>query len=363
MKFTMKGADLYEAVRHLAPIARTSLDPPNRRIRIRCSNGRVEFTVVGRTLSVRRSAEFTGEPFEGHGVVDADVLRKLATRLKKHEVVMEPKVSGEMVVTAGHHSVVFPAAEGPNAQSTPDCAFVAKLPAVTFKDVLAAALPFASDDDRRPALCGVYVDGVASDVNVTATNGAVLYTRTVPDFEGFVSPFIIPADLLKVALKLADARDEPVTVRHSDSEIALEQAGRFEVTGSAVGATYPDFRACLPDPARNPVALFESQAMLDALDAGRPFLSRSEAVRVSYNGAITVEVAGESGDFFAEIGGEYDGGPARTLAFNTAYLALACRTLQADPLRQYVASSLEPQVFTSDADDNGVQVVVMPMRL
>ena len=102
--------------------------------------------------------------------------------------------------------------------------------------------------------------------------------------------------------------------------------------------------------------------MLDALDAGSPFLSRSEAVRVSYNGAITLEVTGESGDFFAEIGGEYDGGPARRLAFNTAYLRLACKTLGGQ-LRQHVGSSLEPQIFASDAAPDGVKLVVMPMRL
>lgn len=363
MKFTMKGADLYESVRHLAPVARTSIEAPNRRIRIRCAGSQVEFAVVGRAMSVRRLGPFAGESFEGDGVVDADVLQKLATRLKKLDVFIEPKVSGEVEVSANNTTIIFPASDGPSVPTTASASDASQMSASRFADVMSAALPFASDDDHRPAMCGVYVDEVDGEVTVTATNGAILYTRTVADVDNLAEPVILPAQLLKIALKLIDPQGAPVAFGMRDSAITLEQPDRFEVIGDAVGAAYPDFRASLPKSARNPVAVFDGRAMLEALEAGRPFLSRSEAVRVAYNGAVTVEVSGECGNFHADIGGEYEGDDARKLAFNNGYLRLACKTLDGGPLRQYVASSLEPQIFAADEASDGVQVVVMPMRL
>lgn len=365
MTITINGLDLYNAVRHLAPIAHSALNGPDRRLRMRCmGDNRVELAVTGRNLTARTYTTFEGERLDDMHAVDTELLYKLSARLKKTHATFEAKRSGELGLCAGNVTTTFPQSDGPTVEE-PDVYAVTSVPAAVFADVVKQALPYASNDDHRPALCGLYLDCVDEEMHVTATNGATLFNRAFgpEEWPGEVNGVILPADLAKLALKLADPKGPEIEIRLGDQHVVVAQAGVFDATADRLNATYPDFRQCIPrgtTPA--PTATFDPATMLDAVQAAAPFVGKTEAVRVAYNGSVQVQVDADGGCFDCDLHGAYNGGHA-TLTFNRKYLSAMCTTLAGDgKVRQLVGGNVEPQLFWREGDER-TRVIVMPMRL
>jgi len=366
MTITIIGQDLYNAVRHLAPIARSSLSSPDRRLRMRCIGKHlVEFAATGGAITARTYAKFDGSGFDDVHVVDSELLYKLSSRLKKADTAFEAKQGGELELRSGNVTTTFPKSDGPIVEDIEVCS-VASVPTPVFVDAVKQALPYASSDDHRPALCGVYLDRVDGETHVTATNGATLFNRSFsPDqWPGELADgVILPDNLAKLALKLADAKGPEIQIRLGENHIVIAQEGVFDATTDRLDVTYPDFRQCIPRRAPStPTATFDPTAMLDAVKAATPFVGKSEAVRVAYNGSVQVQVDSDGGRFDCDLHGEYDGRHA-TLTFNRKYLGEMCATLSGDgDVRQLVGGRVEPQLFWHEGDER-TQVIVMPMRL
>ena len=367
-RFHMKGKALYERIRHLAPIARSSLNATAKRLRIRCLDAHtVEFAATGRHLTVRTYASFGGEMLDDSAAVDADVLYKMIRNLKKRDVELELKRDGELELAAGSVTTTFPNVEGPAIRDElpGDRAF--EMPSALFAEAMSQALPYASCDDHRPALCGVFVDLVGGEGNVTATDGHRLFNRAfAPDVWMVDDPLddgvILPDVAVKYALKLVDERcDVPIEVFVSDDVIVIAQNGVFRIDADRVDANYPDFRQCLPRLTGMPTATFESAALKTALETGAPFVGKSESVKLVYNGSVQLQVDGDAGQFDCDLNGEFEGAAA-TLSFNHRYLTQACATLEGEII-QFVGDSFDPQIFCdAGAPERRARVVVMPMR-
>ncbi len=139
----------------------------------------------------------------------------------------------------------------------------------------------------------------------------------------------LPDAALQLALKLVDASatSSSVEVFVDDEHLVLEQTGLFRVDVDRIAANFPDFRQCLPNLNSMVIATFDSRAMRDALETAAPFISKSEAARVVYNGSVQVVVDGDAGTFDADLAGDHTGESVTTLSFNRKYLAAACSTL------------------------------------
>lgn len=368
-RFHMKGKTLYEKVRHLAPNARSALNPTDARLRIRCvDHDTVEFAARGRLLTVRTFASFDGERLDEDAAVDADVLYKMVRKLKKHDVELELKRDGELELTAGAVTTTFPDVEGPAVRDELPGDLAFEMSPALFATAMSQALPYASSDDHRPALCGVFVDVVDGEANVTATDGHRLFNRTFDADEWPVDGtlddgVILPDVAVKFALKLVDEdRDAPIEAFVDDDAIVISQRGVFRVDADRVDATYADFRQCLPVLTGMPTATFESAALKTALETAAPFVGKSESVRLVYNGSVQLQVDGDAGQFDCDLNGEFDG-EAATLSFNHRYLKQACTTLGGE-VTQFVGDGFEPQIFCKAGDrERRLRVVVMPMRL
>jgi len=369
MSFELNGKTLYEKIRHLAPIARKGKQPHHRNVRLRCPTPRtVEFAIVGDLLSIRTYARIArGEGFDDDAWVDGDVLYKLSRKLTKRDVSFERlHDSGDLVLTAGNVATTFSASDGVRPEeATPEASFT--MPAELFAKVMAEALPYASNDDSRPTLCGVFVDCPNSEPNVTATNGHVLYTRRLSADEWTAElpsdGIILPDVAVRYALKLVDASGADIVIGVGDSRLVIEQPGNFRTDTDVIEGSFPDFRQCLPK-GTGRIAEFDAGEMREALKLASPFLGKSNAVRVIYNGSVQLQVdADAAGQFDADVRGSYsEDSPAR-LSFNADYLQQACDTVGGE-VRQYVGDTIEPQVFArSDDRDEQLRVVVMPMRL
>lgn len=366
MTITINGQDLYTAVRHLAPIARSSLNAPEGRLRMKCvGDNHIEFAVTGRNLTARTYTTFEGERLDDTHAVGTELLYKLSARLKKTHATFEAKRNGELELCAVNVTTTFPQSDGPTVEE-PDVYAVTSVPPAVFADVVKQALPYASNDDHRPALCGLYLDCVDEEMRVTATNGATLFSRSfgLDEWSGELEDgVILPADLAKLALKLADTKGPEIEIRLGDQHIVVAQVGVFDATAESLDVTYPDFRQCIPRGTTSaPTATFDPAAMLDAVRAAAPFVGKTEAVRVAYNGSVQVQVDADGGCFDCDLNGAYDGGHA-TLTFNRKYLSAMCATLAGNgKIQQLVGGNVEPQLFWREGDER-TRVIVMPMRL
>ena len=367
----LPGAKLHDAVRHLAPVARSSLNTTDRRLRIRCvDHETVEFTAIGRLLTARTFACFTGEGFDEAAVIDADLLHKLSSRLKKSPVSFELKTTNELELRSENITTTFPRGEGPCVvDGADDEDVVFTMPAPFFAEVMKQALPYASNDSHRPALCGVHVDQVEGETHVTATNGATLFNRRFENrwWSGRLDHGVILPDVaLKLALKLIGAKnDAGIAVSLGERTIKIIQVGVFEIVADRIDASFPDFRQCIPGRSvQTRTATFDASVMLGALDAALPFVGKSEAVKLVYNGSVQVQVESDAGQFDCDVQGEYDGDTVARLTFNRRYLAGMCSTLGrgCGAVEQLVGGAVEPQVFCA-CDDRRTRVIVMPMRL
>lgn len=359
------GQALYDAVRHLAPLVKKSLQLQNRRLRIRSAAGRLVILGCGPLETVQVFVPFDGEPLDDEVVVEADVLKQLLMRWKKAEIAIECKVGGEVEFVSGSAAVTVSPGEGPTSKdhkiSDPQST-ISMVPKF-YRNAMKAAFPYVSSDTHRPALCGIHVEHLADTTHVTATDGATLYTRAIP-LSGAGEPIVIPGHVVKLTLRLVDVTAaSEVQVAVDQERILVAQDGVFSVLADREKAMFPDFRQCLPNRGAMPTALFDLKQAHEALDAAGPFLAKSNAVRVTYNGSVQIVADGDVGGFDATVGESFDGPNPLTLTFNRDYLKRACATFgRAGELRQFVGDKLSPQIFTTaEAEDE--LVVVMPMRL
>jgi DNA polymerase III sliding clamp (beta) subunit (PCNA family) len=371
----MKGKTLYEKNRFLAPIARKGKRPELRRLRVRCPDpDTVEFAIAGDLLTIRTFAHIDGEGFDDDAWVDGDVLYKMSQKLKKRDVHFELlRDSHDLELTAGNVATTFPASDGRQPAESMPTEHSFTMPAALFDDVMSEALPYASNDSAREKLCGVFIDCPdRDDPNVTATDGHRLFNRRFPSSEWEVElpddGILLPDQAVKYALKLVDAGVDspPVTISFDDENLVIEQLTVFRIDTEVAGdGNYPDFRQCLPATNGSPVATFDGDELKAALKMSKPFLGKSESVRIVYNGSVQLQVdAGEAGQFEADLHGTYGGASPARLAFNSRYLAQACDTVGGE-VRQYVGDVFDPQLLfvSSDDLDERTRVIVMPMRL
>lgn len=122
--------------------------------------------------------------------------------------------------------------------------------AIVHLPTLAAMVPFASKDPRRPYLHGVSLTTDADSATYVATNGHVLAARrlVVPDAalrNDLVGSWIIPADICK-AVKLG-RKDNPYARLHQPAvgTLSIAHDGIRRTFDPVVGA-FPDWRSIAP---------------------------------------------------------------------------------------------------------------------
>lgn len=215
-----------------------------------------------------------------------------------------------------------------------------------------------SQDDGRPAICGVCLQGDGTTLRATATDGHRLTTATID------APVTLDAILHRAALgslrRMLDA--VPVVwLARSGRNLVFAAHGRRLVC-RAIEATFPDWRKVVPAPDAGVPVEVSAEGLLAELARVSPIVDgRDGFVRLTLDETgLALDAAGNHGQAHAELDADWTGKP-EVWGVNPAFLRDACRSL-GGTLTLRLRDQVSPILVTSDAAPNAV-VVLMPMRL
>lgn len=218
-----------------------------------------------------------------------------------------------------------------------------------------------SQDDGRPAICGLYLEGKDDALRATATDGHRLATATCPA-PGLAIDAIMHRRALSVLRKMLDG--SPTVWLAAVGRDLVWRTRDLTLTCRRVEANFPDWRKVVPDTTGSPLrATFDAEAMLAELGRVAPVLPRGDAIlRVTWVGPDCLELDGKGdlGDAHTELAADC-AGEGVTIGLNPAFLRDACRAL-GGTVTVRATDGLLPVVLTSDAAVDCVSVL-MPIRL
>lgn len=195
------------------------------------------------------------------------------------------------------------------------------------RELLAEYNTYASDDDLRPAMCGVYFGA-----DMVATNGHVLKWHALTDAPE--SPYIMPSDtitLLTEASYAVSHFSDPDRIGRN----LLSLSGQTEqIICETIDEKYPDYKSVIPAPADDGMILkIDSAAIGKAIQAAG-IVAGNGNLRLSPSGAGAVTLLSEDVDtgrsFRAENIATAEG--ARfDIGFNSEYLSQALKNAGSAP--------------------------------
>lgn len=215
-----------------------------------------------------------------------------------------------------------------------------------------------SQDDGRPAICGVYLHGDGQTLRAVATDGHRLTTATID------AAVTIDAILHRGALgslrRMLDA-SPMVWLSRAGRGIVFASHGRRLVC-RAIEATFPDWRKVVPAPDAGVPVEVSAEGLLAELARVSPIVDgRDGFVRLTLDETgLALDAAGNHGQAHAELDADWTGKP-EVWGVNPAYLRDACRSLGGN-LTLRLQDQVSPIRVTSDAAPSAI-VVLMPMRL
>lgn len=120
------------------------------------------------------------------------------------------------------------------------------------RNYLKACAIFASHDQIRYVLNGVYVEPDETGATLCATDGRRLFALRVESKPGGrdLNPFIIPRTLIDAAPKQVP-KTSGLIVEYADGRVSME--GETTVSAKAVGGKYPEWRSIVPSKPAQPL--------------------------------------------------------------------------------------------------------------
>lgn len=222
----------------------------------------------------------------------------------------------------------------------PCCDFSAVLP------VLSAALPFASKDETRYVLNGVFVDTQA----VVATDGRRLFRATV---QGTPIPVILPTQSVRALIALF--KSGPVSARFLPEGDAVSFTdGTTTLYTRTIHGNYPNYRQVIPDRAETTaiLTLAKPEDVIEFLTA-IPRSKRSNSVLISKASAHAIRLIHDSGSLTTPAAMDAD---FRESAFDPHFLADCIRSTGPTV---HLIDPICPITFRSPT----ALSVLMPMRI
>jgi len=222
-------------------------------------------------------------------------------------------------------------------------------------------IPFASIDNLRPALCGIYVKQEKSKLASVATDGHVLQYNTAMKVKGNKKREVV-LPVLPVKIVSQFNRGE-VEVSLSENFIRFTFNNGVEVTSRLMRYSYPDFKQVIPKLNGNEIIL-EKKEILKCIKSALPFSNTNnhQGTFQSNNGHIRIKVddTEEKTSFESSFQVLNKKGHELQQALNLQLLEKTVRGLEEEQLHWHYSDPDGASVFTNG---NGVQNLIMPVRL
>lgn len=229
-------------------------------------------------------------------------------------------------------------------------------------NVLKEAMLFASDDDVRLILCGVYMNFEDNASEFAATNGRKMYANTTPcDCQGTQMKGVLRNKVIQVALNVVN-NSENVHISLGEKSIYIKTFDAMFYT-RAIEGNYPNYRQVIPAQYNTEVCI-DKQELIDAI--------KRVGVATGTSGLLSFGVEGSSLIIKARDL-EYSkkahethlcnvSGGDVTIGVNNAMMLDALNSVSSDIVALRIQDATRPLVVC-DLDNASKTIVVMPMRI
>jgi DNA polymerase III subunit beta len=272
---------LYEALKELVRVIDPKASMPIlSHVLLEVFGGKLTVTAtdLNRTLSCRLPAE---------GDIDTCLPAKLLATLIKPEgkeagdVTIEPADNTCSVTFEGLTSKIttMPSTDFPKGPEL-SLSLIALWPTAPFLDVLSWVLPAVSTDQGRP-----HLNGVCLDLDrIVATDGHRLHMAPAPT--RLNGPLLLPLEAAQTLARVL-AVGEQVVIARAGEHVRFG-AGHWQLTTKLVDARFPPCDKVVPVEGAQPVNVQLEKALFSKALARVSRLTKSKAVRLRINGAITI---------------------------------------------------------------------------
>lgn len=231
---------------------------------------------------------------------------------------------------------------------------------------LGSMLPFASKEEFKPALKGIYVI-LGEDITFVATDGHLLREARINNptpgeklnFRG-----IIPAAPLEVIAKHALSSTD---VAYSKSFVKFTLLSEIEIFIKLIDEKYPPYEEFVSAKKRSSVE-FSKKDMISVITDAKEFSDNTtlRAELVASNGSIEIITADHEKDihFESRVKAENRKGKCEKTGFNLKYLEKVLRSIKGEKVRWEYGKPIEASYFRGlTKEDEGVTNLLMPIRL
>ncbi len=231
---------------------------------------------------------------------------------------------------------------------------------------LGSMLHFASKEEFKPALRGIYVNW-DEDLTFVATDGHLLREARIKNstpgekvkFKG-----IIPAASLDIIVKYAPSSTE---VAYSASFIKFTLPSEIEIFIRLIDEKYPPYEEFVNAKKRSSVE-FSKKDMISVIADAKEFSDKTtlRAEMVASNGSIEIRTADHERDvhFESRVKAENRKGKCEKTGFNLKYLEKVLTSIKSEKVRWENGKPIEASYFRGlNKEDEGVTNLLMTIRL
>ena len=231
---------------------------------------------------------------------------------------------------------------------------------------LAGMIRFASKEELKPALRGIYVS-LGEDFTFAATDGHLLReTKIMIDRSARKAEFkgIIPALPIDIVARSAGSSTR---VACSKSHIRFTLPGGIEIFIRLIDEKYPPYEEFVYGKKINSVEFYKCD-MISLINEAKEFSDKTthRAELVASNGSISLSTTDHERElkFQSSLPGKNRKGEDERTGFNLKYLEKVIKSISGDKIRWEYGKPIEASYFRGlSEDDEGITNLLMPLRL
>lgn len=314
---------------------------------------------------------------EGSTTIPARTISDLVSTLPKDQVLMDLEESTHNLhVSCGATNTDIKCIDSQEfpPMPTPDLSEGLQINVADLREMIQQVAFAASQDEARPVLTGVLVEGQGNVLRMAAADGFRLSTRTAEMTSEISDPFsvIIPARALTELSRIAGDGKGIVTMAfpRGRSQVVFRMKD-IELTSQLIEGTFPDFKQVIPTRYETRT-IISTDALLKACKQAEIFARESSHIaRVNIKPGDeemtpgTVEIfaqSEETGSNETVVDATIEGPPV-LIAFNVRYLRDVLEVIGTPNVALETTQSRSPGVIRPLGGNDGFLHVIMPMHI
>ncbi len=314
---------------------------------------------------------------EGSTTIPARTIADLVSTLPKDQVLMDlDEGSQKLHISSGTTNTDIKCIDSQEfpPMPTPDLSEGLQINVTDLKEMIHQVAFAASQDEARPVLTGVLVEGEGNTLRMAAADGFRLSIRKAEMSEEISDPFnvIISARALTELARIAGDGKETVTMAfpRGRSQVVFRMKD-IELTSQLIEGTFPDFKQVIPSRYETRT-IISTDALLKACKQAEIFARESSHIaRVNIKPGDeemqpgTVEIfaqSEETGSNETVVDATIEG-PSVLIAFNVRYLRDVLEVVGTPNVALETTQAVSPGVIRPLGGNDGFLHVIMPMHI